>query len=92
MKKALTIIFISLSFILILDSLNAGHALVMFFLAGIIPGTNLAISATNMLEAFTLLIGFTLSRITISLIHMRNADDGDAIPAQRRPHVSSARA
>ncbi len=92
MKKALTILFISLSFILILDSVNAGHALVMFFLAGVIPGTNIAISATNMLEAFTLLIGFTLSRVTISLIRLRDADDEGTIPAQRRPRISSARA
>lgn len=92
MKKALTILFISLSFILILDSVNAGHALVMFFLAGVIPGTNIAISATNMLEAFTLLIGFTLSRVTISLIRLRDTDDEGTIPAQRRPRISSARA
>ena len=92
MKKALTILFISLSFILILDSVNAGHALVMFFLAGVIPGTNIAISATNMLEVFTLLIGLTLSRVTISLIRLRDTDDEGTIPAQRRPRISSARA
>jgi len=92
MKKTLTILCISLSLILILDSVNAGHALVMFFLAGIIPGTNVAISAASMLEFFTLLIGFTLSRVTISLIRLREGDDEGTIPAQRRPRVSSARA
>lgn len=73
MKKTLTILFISLSLLMILDSVNAGHALVMFFLAGVIPGTNIAISAGNMLETFTLLIGFTLSRITINFIRSREA-------------------
>ena len=68
MKKALTITFTALSVIIILDSLNAGHAIVMFILAGIIPGTNTAISAANMLEVFTLLIGFTLSRVTLNLL------------------------
>jgi len=92
MKKALTIIFVSLSFILILDSVNAGHALVMFLLAGVIPGTNITISGSSMLEGFTLLIGFTLSRITISLFRLRDADDEGTIPAQRRPRISSARA
>ncbi len=92
MKKALTIIFVSLSLILILDSVNAGHALVMFFLAGIIPGTNVAISASSMLQAFTFLIGFTLSRVTIGLFRLRDADGEGTIPAQRRPRVSSARA
>jgi hypothetical protein len=51
--------------IMILDALNTGEALTMFFLAGIIPGTNFSISATHMLEFFTLVLGFTLSRITL---------------------------
>lgn len=68
MHKILTILFISLSASMIFDSMNAGHALVMFFLAGVIPGTNIAIEADRMLELFTLLIGFTLSRITLYLI------------------------
>lgn len=50
---------------MILDSLNAGEALTMFFLAGVIPGTNFSISATHMLEFFTLTLGFTLSRIAL---------------------------
>ncbi len=68
MKKALTILFLSLSFVIILDVLNAGEAIFMFVLAGVIPGTNIAIDATRMLEAFTLLIGFTLSRVTTGLM------------------------
>ena len=68
MKKTLTILFVSLSVLMILDTLNAGYALAMFLLAGVIPGTNIAISATTMLQAFTLLIGFILSRITLHLV------------------------
>lgn len=78
MKKTLTILCISLSALMILDSMNAGHALVMFFLAGVIPGTNVAIDAARMLELFTLLIGFTLSRITMSLMRIGNM----------RPHLT----
>ena len=70
MKKTLIILLISLSTYMILDSMNAGHALVMFFLAGVIPGTNVAIDAGRMLELFTLLIGFTLSRITTHFIRV----------------------
>ncbi|MGV9001572.1 MAG: hypothetical protein ACOH18_01280 [Candidatus Saccharimonadaceae bacterium] len=70
MKKTLTILLISLSAYMIFDSANAGHALVMFFLAGVIPGTNIAIEADRMLELFTLLIGFILSRITTHLIRV----------------------
>jgi len=64
-KKTLTILLTSLSMIMVLDSLNAGEALAVFFLAGVIPGTNFSISATHMLEFFTLVLGFTLSRITL---------------------------
>lgn len=73
MKKALTIIFLSLSFVIILDVLNAGEAIFMFVLAGVIPGTNTAIEASRMLEAFTLLIGFTLSRVTNTFIRLSAA-------------------
>ena len=90
MKKALTILFTALSVIIILDSLNAGQALVMFVFAGVIPGTNVAISAGNMLEFFTLLIGFTLSRITLILVRLSRADQ-PTTPA-RRTRVSNARA
>lgn len=70
MKKTLIILLTSLSLVMILDSLNAGEAIAMFFLAGVIPGTNIAISATRMFEFFTLLLGFTLSRITVYLVRL----------------------
>ena len=68
MKKALTLTFISLSLVLILDSMNAGHAIMMFLLAGVIPGTTIALEASRMLELFALLLGFTLSRIAMNVI------------------------
>lgn len=77
MKKTLTLILTALSFMLILDSMNAGHAIIMFFLAGVIPGTNIAIEASRMLEIFALLLGFTLSRIVM----------GIAQPALSRRHL-----
>lgn len=67
MKKTFAIIFTVLSLILILDSMNAGYAITMFLLAGVIPGTNIAISAVQMLELFALLIGFVLARISAGL-------------------------
>ena len=63
MKKAITIICITLSAILILDSMNAWHAFAMFYLAGEIPGTNHSLSAATMMQLFALLIGFVLARI-----------------------------
>ena len=65
---------------MILDSVNAGQALTMFFLAGVIPGTNTSIEAGQMFELFTLLIGFTLSRITLSLFRLaKNVENRLAI-------------
>ncbi|MBC7564620.1 hypothetical protein H7100_00085 [Candidatus Saccharibacteria bacterium] len=63
MKKALTITFVVLSAIIILDSFNAWHALAMFYLAGEIPGTRTSINPNTMLSIFALLIGFVLARI-----------------------------
>lgn len=63
MKKSLSIVFVTLSTIVILDSFNAGEAMAMFLLAGVIPGTSITLGAAQMLEIFTLLIGFTLSRL-----------------------------
>ena len=63
MKKQLAIIFTALSIILILDSFNIGHALTMFLLAGIVPGTDVVLSAGVMLEFFALAGGFVLARV-----------------------------
>lgn len=64
MKKNITILLVSFSAILILDTLNAGQALVMLLLAGIIPGTNVAINASLMFEYILFLTGFILARIS----------------------------
>lgn len=95
MKKALTILFISLSFVMILDTLNAGEAIFMFILAGVIPGTSIAVDATRMLEAFTLLIGFTLSRVTMNLMRSsaaRRAEQTAPTPRVARARAATARA
>lgn len=63
MKKILTIIFISASIILILDSFDFAHSLVMFLFIGLIPGTNIALSPSEMLTLLALLLGFTIGRL-----------------------------
>jgi len=63
MKKTITSILIISSLLLILDSFNFGHALMMFYLAGIIPGTNVSINADQMLEFFAIIAGFTVGQI-----------------------------
>ncbi|MDB5181016.1 MAG: hypothetical protein JWO54_779 [Candidatus Saccharibacteria bacterium] len=63
MKKIITLICLIMSALLILDSIHFSHALMMFYLAGIIPGTNTVIEASQMLEIFALVSGFTFARI-----------------------------
>jgi|GEM_PF-1013928 len=71
MKKILPLLLTVLSLLMIFDSINLGHALVMFLLAGVIPGTNIAVGADHMLIGFALLIGFILSRLTVQLFALR---------------------
>lgn len=68
MKKSITLICITLSLLLILDSMDAFHALAMFMLAGIIPGTHVVLSASFMLELFALLFGFVVARVSIAAL------------------------
>lgn len=63
MKKNLTIILTTFSALIILDSLRLGDALMMFLLAGVIPGTNMTVSGAQMLEFCVLISGFILGRI-----------------------------
>jgi hypothetical protein len=68
MKKTITIICITLSLLLILDSFNFAQALAMFLLAGVIPGTNIAIDGARMLEFFSLAAGFTVGRVLMYVL------------------------
>ena len=52
---------------MVLDSFNAGHATMMLLLAGIIPGTDVALSGSTMLEIYMVLFGFVLARVTLNL-------------------------
>lgn len=67
MKKTITITSLILSAMLILDSMNAGSALVLFIIAGQIPGTQLSIDAGSMLFVLMLLSGIVAGRLTSKL-------------------------
>lgn len=53
------------SLTLILSAFQAGQAVLMFLLAGVIPGTNISLSPTETLVIICLIAGFVISRITI---------------------------
>ena len=79
MRKFITITLIVLSALLILDSANAGHAFMMLFLAGVIPGTNVAIDASFMLQLFAGAAGFIVAQLM--LIALRAVDTRGASQA-----------
>ena len=63
MSKFVIVTCLILSGVLILDSLNVGHSIALFILAGVVPGTSLVIGANQMLAAFALLLGFIFGRL-----------------------------
>jgi len=52
MKKFFTVFFLVISLLIILASFNFGYGLMMFFFAGIIPGTNLQLTPEQMLVLY----------------------------------------
>ena len=70
MKKLFTILLTIATLMLIFDSLNIGHACALFFLAGVIPGTDTSLSADEMLNLFAALLGFTFSRVSLNLARL----------------------
>ena len=50
---------------IILASLHAGTALAYFLLAGVIPGTTIALSSTEMLAFYTVMLGLVFARLFV---------------------------
>lgn len=71
MKKNISTTLTIASIVLILDTFNAAQAAITFMLTGIIPGTDISISASLMLVFYALAAGFTAARIAsgIALRH-----------------------
>jgi len=68
MKTTLTNLFLLLSAVVILDTFNAGHALMLFILAGIVPGTSIALSADSALAVILGIFGLLFGRLSWALI------------------------
>lgn len=63
MRKVVITLSLIGSGLIILDSIDIGQALTMFMLGGVVPGTSIILSSTEMLIIYALLIGFILSRL-----------------------------
>lgn len=68
MRTTIISLSLILSALLILDSMNAGYAMMMFVIAGQIPGTTTVIDATSMLFVLVLAVGIVAGRLTGRLI------------------------
>jgi len=65
MKRTITILSLVSSALIILDSLQASHWFVLFIFAGVIPGTNLAVSAIDMMAATATAMTVVVLRLTV---------------------------
>ena len=68
MRKVIITTSLVFSALIILDSLNLGHALMMFLVAGQIPGTKFALDATTMLWLSMGALGFIVGRLSSSAV------------------------
>jgi hypothetical protein len=65
MKKAIITVSLIGSLLLVLDSANAAHWLVLFLLAGVVPGTDILISPVDMLAANATAITAIILYVTV---------------------------
>ncbi len=63
MKKAITILALTGSLIIILSSFQFDQVLAMFLLAGLVPGTDIVVSPNQMFVVISLITGFILARL-----------------------------
>lgn len=88
MKKTLIIVLTSLSVLMILDTNNAGHALAMFLLGGVIPGTNIVIDAGGMLAVICAVFGFIATRAAAPFTQRLIAKTASLLEIRRATHSS----
>lgn len=68
MRKTIIITSLTLSAILILDSMNAFNEVVFFVIAGKLPGTDFYLDASVLLPVYALLGGIVTGRLSQRLI------------------------
>jgi len=64
MKKFIVFICLAGSLLILLDTINFGHSLILLLFAGVIPGTNKVISPIDMMAATATAITVIVLRIT----------------------------
>ncbi len=72
-RRLIIVACLALSGMMILDSLNVGHAVMMLLIAGQIPGTNYYVDANTMLLALTMIFGILCGRAAAQLLRYARA-------------------
>lgn len=75
-KTIITLCLIGSAFI-ILNAFEAGHALMMFLMAGIVPGTNIVLSASAMIFIFAGAFGFVCARLAVYTVLKMTSHSGE---------------
>ena len=70
MKKTIIIASLAGSLILILDSTNAAYNVLMFLIAGIVPGTNILLPPMAMLVGISAMTAIIIFRVFTTLTNM----------------------
>jgi hypothetical protein len=87
-RKVIIIACLAASLLIFLDTIDIVHGLVMFLLAGIIPGTNIVLSATQMLVVMIVLTGLAIYRFAVTPLRRKleqlAADKKRAVKSTRR--------
>jgi hypothetical protein len=65
MKKTITTVCLVGSGLLVLSSLDLTHSLILLLLAGVIPGTNIALTPIEMMAASATAITIVILRIAV---------------------------
>jgi hypothetical protein len=65
MRKVIMTICLTGSMIIILDSLQAGHYLILLLFVGLIPGTNIYLSPIDMMAAMATAMTVVILRVTV---------------------------
>lgn len=68
MKRFFTVFFLVSGLLIVLDSIHFGYGLMMFFFAGLIPGTNLQLTPEQMLILYVIAMVFIVIRLKPQLL------------------------
>lgn len=65
MKKVIVILSLVGSLLIMADTIDVGHWIVLFVLAGVIPGTNISIAPVDVMAAVATAVTVVVLRITL---------------------------